>query len=385
MLEFLLLVERKFYPQMVGNNEKNDYLALDEQASYDLTIRIRISHTYMSVFRKIILSRTAKQKLPLTCIRWGCSDIKQIKPRHSMTTVPSMLDGTFHRRELREPAISFSSSKGKQLFRECLNDDMLEGYYILAENYVTQAHPAFCGISSLTMALNALLLDPQRVWQGVWRWFDESMLDCCQPLDATRLYGITLDKMYCLARCKGADTTLKYASDITIEEFREDLLQISTQLIDGAKESVVMIASYSRKPLNQTGTGHFSPIGAYNREHDMLLVMDVARFKYPPHWIPVPLFFSAMQDIDVDTGKSRGYMILKSSSELQSTCENCCEHYGIDGTMKASSKFDTFEASAGEVKQFEQSVMEVQNLIVSTSVANEDSTPKKCAHCNSVL
>lgn len=56
-------------------------------------------------------------------------------------------------------------------------------------------HPAFCGIGSLTMALNALLLDPNRVWQGVWRWFDESMLDCCEPLDVVRLKGIILPKL----------------------------------------------------------------------------------------------------------------------------------------------------------------------------------------------
>lgn len=27
----------------------------------------------------------------------------------------------------------------------------MEGYFPLAENYVTQAHPAFCGLGSLTM------------------------------------------------------------------------------------------------------------------------------------------------------------------------------------------------------------------------------------------
>ena len=30
---------------------------------------------------------------------------------------------------------------------------------------------------------------------------------------------------------------------------------------------------------NQTGDGHFSPIGGYDPENDLLLIMDVARFK----------------------------------------------------------------------------------------------------------
>jgi len=33
------------------------------------------------------------------------------------------------------------------------------------------------------MALNALSIDPGRVWKGPWRWFSEEMLDCCTPLE----------------------------------------------------------------------------------------------------------------------------------------------------------------------------------------------------------
>jgi glutathione gamma-glutamylcysteinyltransferase len=35
-------------------------------------------------------------------------------------------------------------------------------------------------------ALNALEVDPGRVWKGVWRWYDESLLDCCKDLAAVR-------------------------------------------------------------------------------------------------------------------------------------------------------------------------------------------------------
>ena len=59
----------------------------------------------------------------------------------------------------------------------------------------------------------------------------------------------------------------------------------------------------------QTGTGHFSPIGGYNAERDMALILDVARFKYPPHWVPLKLLWEAMDSIDQSTGKRRGYII----------------------------------------------------------------------------
>ena len=35
---------------------------------------------------------------------------------------------------------------------------------------------------------------------------------------------------------------------------------------------------------------------------DLLLVMDVARFKYPPHWVSVSSMFQAMNEYDPTTG-----------------------------------------------------------------------------------
>lgn len=32
-------------------------------------------------------------------------------------------------------------------------------------------------------------------------------------------------------------------------------------------------------PMQEVGSGHHSPIGAYNEEHDAVLVMDVSRYK----------------------------------------------------------------------------------------------------------
>ena len=70
--------------------------------------------------------------------------------------------------------------------------------------YQTQANPAYCGLTSLAMTLNSLNVDPQRVWKGVWRWFDEELLDCCVPLHRVQKSGIALDEFACLAVCNGA-------------------------------------------------------------------------------------------------------------------------------------------------------------------------------------
>jgi hypothetical protein len=39
-----------------------------------------------------------------------------------------------------------------------------------------QDEPAYCGLSTLVMVLNALSIDPHRSWKGVWRWFSEDMV-----------------------------------------------------------------------------------------------------------------------------------------------------------------------------------------------------------------
>ena len=90
-----------------------------------------------------------------------------------------------------------------------------EAYFHLAEQFTTQADPAFCGISSLVMVLNALSMDPGRSWIGsVWRWYHEDMMDgVCRKLDDVRQFGITLSEFSCMARCHGCEVSLCFASE----------------------------------------------------------------------------------------------------------------------------------------------------------------------------
>ena len=92
-----------------------------------------------------------------------------------------------------------------------------------------------------------------------------------------------------------------------------------------AGEQVILIASYSRKALNQTGSGHFSPIGAYNREKDMVLILDTARFKLPPHWVPLERLYEAMLANDDATNKPRGFLSIRSSDKLRESCCSACD------------------------------------------------------------
>lgn len=212
---------------------------------------------------------------------------------------------TFYRRPLPDSAIPFSSPEGRRLFAEALAAGGLDGYFPLAEQFHTQAEPTFCGLGSLVMALNALAIDPGRLWKGPWRWFGEELLDCCVPLDVVRTRGLDLDELACLARCNGADVDLHRAGSSTLDAWR-------AALAESARADVVIVASYDRSALGQTGSGHFSPLGGYHHERDLTLILDVARFKYPPHWVSADRLYEAMRAIDPTTAQSRGWLTLRA-------------------------------------------------------------------------
>ncbi|KNC99293.1 uncharacterized protein SPPG_05547 [Spizellomyces punctatus DAOM BR117] len=216
-----------------------------------------------------------------------------------------MPSNTFYKRTLPSTCTPFNSAKGRSLFTGALTEGYMETYFALSLQYLTQSEPAYCGLSSLCMVLNALEIDPGRQWKGVWRWYDESMLDCCRPLEDVMKNGITLPEFVCLARCNGLKAHLRRADKITKEQFLADLKQTSRE----PKEFLVV--SYDRGTLQQTGTGHFSPVGGYNESEDMVLILDVARFKYPAYWVPFDLLWQSLQPCDTTTGKPRGYVILK--------------------------------------------------------------------------
>jgi glutathione gamma-glutamylcysteinyltransferase len=215
-------------------------------------------------------------------------------------------DGTFYRRPLPDGLVPFASPDGRRLFQEALAAGTMEGWFPLAEQFHTQSDPAFCGLGTLVVALNALEIDPGRIWKGPWRWYAEELLDCCLPLEEVRAKGITLDELACLARCNGATATVVHAEDATLERF-----QAAVERAARSPRGPVLVAAYSRAVLGQTGQGHFSPLAGYHAGRGVALVLDVARFKYPPHWAPLDSLWRAMQTIDPASGRSRGFISLE--------------------------------------------------------------------------
>lgn len=54
----------------------------------------------------------------------------------------------------------------QKLLVEAIEGGTMEGFYKLISNFQTQSEPAYCGLASLAMVLNALAIDPRIKWKG---------------------------------------------------------------------------------------------------------------------------------------------------------------------------------------------------------------------------
>ena len=181
-----------------------------------------------------------------------------------------------------------------------------EGYFSMAEQFHTQDEPAYCGLGSLSMVLNALNIeDTDSVVKHNAKHLTETNLDIHKPLSVVQRTGITFDEFECMAVLNGASVVAKRADAHSKAEFLEDILKVATT---GTR--TYMVLTYSRASLGQTGDGHFSPLGAFLPSKQLCLILDTARFKYPPYWLELDNLYDSMMPHDSDTGRARGWFLL---------------------------------------------------------------------------
>jgi hypothetical protein len=208
---------------------------------------------------------------------------------------------------LPETLIALDSPEGQRLFEEA---EARADYWTLSEQYVTQRSGNFCGVASGVMVLGALQVTaPMDDQLGAPVFTQDDFFNECarRVLSPTLMPGMTIDQLADLLQCHPAKAHAVHAADTTLADFRT----LAAKNLATAGDYVIV--NFDRAGLGQEHMGHISPLGAYDAKADKFLVLDVARYKYPPVWADAAALFAAMSTDDFVSGKTRGFVVASAA------------------------------------------------------------------------
>ncbi|XP_057317293.1 uncharacterized protein LOC130662436 [Hydractinia symbiolongicarpus] len=237
----------------------------------------------------------------------------------------------------------FDTKAGKEIFKRAMLGNFMNIYFVLSQHFHTQCEPNYCAAGTLAMVLNSLKVDPRRMWKYPWRWYDEYMLNSCVSLETMKSSGCSFDDLACIARCnKLSVEAVRVSPKTSIIDFRNDVKRSCTS------DDTVLIVNYARGVLNQTGTGHFTPIGGYDEKEDMVLILDTARFKHPPHWVSLEVCYRSIAEIETSLSgytedMSRGYYLMKKNELNPSVILKFSNNYTLTVCTTNQSKHEEIE------------------------------------------
>ncbi|MCI0507487.1 MAG: phytochelatin synthase family protein [Gammaproteobacteria bacterium] len=272
-----------------------------------------------------------------------------------------LLDGALQREEAKEygkykPSqfakkvqvvlVSWNSEEGKKrFFRSKYNND----FFQLAHHYQPQANPLYCGIASSVIVLNSIraasghipnqpqfsIKKPAELGGDVipYNLYSQASLlneatDKVKSRQIIQLENISakggnnpeqFDPGLDLAELKGVLESYqlavqKYPADLDIDPgvgmFRDRIKAVLSE-----KNQFTLI-NYKSDMVGQLGSGHISPLGAYDEQSDSVLILDVAEYQNPWLWVPLYDLYASMHTKD---GESyRGYLIVEEGVDWAS-------------------------------------------------------------------
>ena len=119
------------------------------------------------------------------------------------------------------------------------------------------------------------------------------------------MMGMTLDQLGAFIATQPVTAEVHHAADASLDTFR------ATARDYLSKPGHFVMVNYLRKAIGQEKGGHISPLAAYDEKSDRFLILDVARYKYPPVWVTAGDLFAAMNTVDSDNqNRTRGYVLI---------------------------------------------------------------------------
>jgi hypothetical protein len=199
--------------------------------------------------------------------------------------------------------LPLAEAEGQALLRR---SEARADYGPLAQDFLTQANLAYCGPASAVMVLNRLAVPaPPVPGYGRYRfWTQENLFQpATEPFvrpERVAKEGMTLEQLAGLLERNGLKVQWWTADRFDTASLRA-LLRRS--LADPGDR---LLVNYDRPLLGQAGGGHISPLAAYDARSDRVLILDVARYRYPSVWVRLEDLLRAMRSVDSSSGRSRG-------------------------------------------------------------------------------
>jgi hypothetical protein len=185
-----------------------------------------------------------------------------------------------------------------------------QSYWPLSAYFETQKNEAYCSVATSVMALNALGVQrpESSLYPGFPYFSQDEFFRTIDPqvANAARvsMEGMTLDQLATALTSFPVDVRKYHASDLTLAQFR-DLIRTTT-----ARNDRFVLLNFKRTAIGEVGGGHWSPLAAFDPATDTALLLDVARYKYPPVWVPVAQLYDGALAVDSVSGLARGLVII---------------------------------------------------------------------------
>lgn len=232
-----------------------------------------------------------------------------------------------HALPLLPPIIPVNSTDGRAMLMEALNLGTAVHYINLATHHQAQETGSYCSAATTATIMNSFSGDGapapttyEHTPNAYHKQWSVLSGECARRVHThngeqfgpgfASTNGVTFDEMISFAHC-WADVEATRASASTVAGFREAVASATSRQVRlGRNVTSVVAFNFNRPALAQEGEGHWSHIGAYHEERDMVLVMDVAKYKYPPFWVPVELAYASANTVDHTSGETRGWAVL---------------------------------------------------------------------------
>jgi hypothetical protein len=225
----------------------------------------------------------------------------------TLLTVSILITSASFSAMLPKQLIALPSPEGNQLFIHSYSSNY---FWPLDLQFVSQENLAYCSIASSVMILNALNIPaPTDPIYAPYKTFTQNnfftpAVEKILPASLVKRRGATLEQISQALATFPVTVSTTHADKITVDQFRE----LAKKVI--ATNSGYIIVNFLRTALDEQGSGHMSPLAAYDAQSDRFLLLDVARYRYPPVWIKTQDLWNAMHTADADAHAYRGFLIV---------------------------------------------------------------------------